>query len=546
MTFFQYLSNISQPPIPISISVNFILLIFLIYFNRREIKKFLASIDKRTWLILLLILVLGLSLRLFLPPKQHIIFFDEPGYMLIAKNLLAEGRVGIEWDNPSSIGWPFILAISFGIFGSGSATAIYTSLIFGALTIFNIFLLGMVIFKNKDIALFSVFLFAFLPLHIRWSASAGNNVISLFFITAALFFCFLYLDSKKYSLLWLALAAVFFAAQFRPENYILPALFLVAILIFDRLPSVENWLKFSIPWMATFLLALPNLTQVLGYQTSANWIESDSARAMTGSNWSFYNLISNTLDHGGNLFNGNYEPLIFIFLFAVGFLYLVKKDFRKAMFFFIWYLCFYFIYFFSWLQTLGAGDRFYTTFYPVTALLAGVGIWIISQTISKRFNWNPVKTYFLAAGIIVFLFFSSVKNSSFLYAGIFEKWETDILETAKKEISPGCLIIARQTFPVQAITDFRTLTIEELLKRNLKIDDGQCVVFFHDISCDWPLRPGEIDWCAEMASVYRLSPLIIEYLPEQYGSGRYNFKKTKAYGFYQVLNKGERKSETVR
>lgn len=543
MTFFQYLSNLSQPPVPISISANFLLLIFLICLNYREIKKFLASIDKRTWLILLLIFVLGLSLRLFLPPKQHIIFFDEPGYMVIAKNLLTEGHTGGIWDTPQSIGWPFILAMSFGIFGSGSATAIYTSLIFGALTIVIIFLLGMVIFKNRDIALLSAFLFALLPLHIRWSASAQNNVVSLFFVTGALFLCFLYLDYKKYSLLWLALAAVFFAVQFRPENYILPALFLVAIIIFDKLPSAERLLKFSIPWMAISLLAIPNFANVLGFQTSANWVESDSAGKMTGSNWSFHNLIFNSINRGGDLFNGSHEPLIFISLFVIGFVFLIRKDFRKALFFFIWYFCFYFIYFFSWLQTLGAQDRFYTTFYPVTALLASFGLWTIGQFVSRRFNWNPVKIYFLAVAIIAVLFFPSVKNSSFIHAGIFEKWETNALKAAKREIPPECLVIARYVITIRAITDFKAFTIEDFLGQESKIDDSRCVMFFRDISCDLHLRPGEPDWCQELEHSYRLSPYMVDYMPEQYGPGQYNFEETKAYGFYRVLDKDMGKSD---
>ena len=87
-------------------------LLFLIFFwiNKSYIKDILSEIDKKTWVFLFFVVISAFILRLVIPPLQHIMYIDEPWYMEAAKNMLQNFSQG---DYPKSIGWPFILSISF-------------------------------------------------------------------------------------------------------------------------------------------------------------------------------------------------------------------------------------------------------------------------------------------------------------------------------------------------------------------------------------------------------------------------------------------------
>ena len=263
MPLIHQLSVVLHDTIPSLILLNFILLIVLICFNWHTIKRFLFKIDKKTWCVLALIFFIALLMRILIPAHQHVMYIDEPWYMEAGKDML---QTGSQEDYPKSIAWPFILRIAFGIFGISNWTAIYTSLLLGSLTIFTIFFMAFAITKRKEIGLLSAIFLALSPAHIRWSASAETNIASLFFITLTIFFCFLYYNKLKYSLLWLALVSLAFTAQFRPENYIFPILFLIGCFIYSKKSLLPNLckiniksylmsnLRYMLPWLVLIFL----------------------------------------------------------------------------------------------------------------------------------------------------------------------------------------------------------------------------------------------------------------------------------------------------
>ena len=298
LQWIHLLNNTFHDTTPFFVSISFVLLIIFIFLNSRQLKDFFKKIPREIWIFLFIIFALGLIVRLFLLPHYHFMT-DDWYYMQAGKDMLLTGS---QFSYSRSIGWPFILAVSFGIFGISHWVALYASSILGALTIFNVFFLTFLISKNKNLSLISAGLFSLLPSHLQWSGNAETDVPSIFFITLSLFFCFLYYRKKENSLLWLSLISLAFAVQFRPENYILPVLFLLGFFIFkiDFFKKIN--FKFILPWTLLIVLSFPNLIQVLDFQLPVNWIESDTKGAQTGDNWSLSNLINTSKDYGIHFF----------------------------------------------------------------------------------------------------------------------------------------------------------------------------------------------------------------------------------------------------
>ena len=582
MPIIHQLSVVLHDTIPSLILLNFILLIVLICFNWHAIKRFLFKIDKKTWCILALIFFIALLMRILIPAHQHVMYIDEQWYMEAGKNMLQTGSQ----DNYSkSIAWPFILRIAFGIFGISNWTAIYTSVLLGSLTIFTIFFMTFSITKRKDIGLVSAIFLALSPAHIRWSATAETNIASLFFITLTIFFCFLYYHSlgsnkERYFLLWLSLVSLAFTAQFRPENYVFIILFLLGCIIYKRKFILRNishtqkcqysnlkvgdfdisgrtpprripphlcWggvhidIRFILPWLILIFLSFANLVQVMDYQTSTNWIESDSAGEQTGTNWSFGNLLYNSAHYGIYIFNSEYQPALFSVLLLLGIFYACHKQKKILLFLLSWLSLLWFIYFFSWFQTLGgnsavlAKTRFFMSFYPVTAILAGYGILLIrdlvssgTNIISLRIN-KPIIAKSIMPFAVILLAIMLIPyslNAASWYNNPSHKLETRIPELAEKDIPPDCLIIANQPAILKSTTDLNVVDIDKFLAdseyQKEIFNKSQCILFFEDYCClEWNTY-GSREKCDKIKDTFLLKPYI------SYNEGGQN------YTFYEI------------
>jgi len=527
----SHLNALFHDKIPLFILINFILFIILIYFNWGHIKKFLLKIDKKSWLILVLIFLTALMLRIFIPPNHHIMYIDEAWYMEAGKDMLLTGNQG---SYAKSIGWPFILRIVFGFFGISNWVAIYTSVFLGALTIFNMFFLTFIITQRKDISLISALLFSLFPTHIRWSATAENMVASLFFVTLTIFFCFLYYRNKKASLLWLALISLAFTSQFRPENYIFIVLFLLGCVLYGHQFFKKLNLKFIAPWLVLVILTLPNLIVVLDFKLSTNWIESDTVGKETGSNWSFNNLIHNSSHYGIYIFNSKFQPIIFSFLLITGLIYMLHKQKKEALFLITWFCLIWFVYFFSWFQTLGGMDilsktKYFMGFYPITVIFAAYGILLIKNLLSIKIKIFKIKKMILLmiAVILVISFIPySIKASTYFRSDA-HKLETKIPELAEKDIGDKCIIIANLPTILKSTTHLNVVDIGYFLTYKSFQEDtlnkSDCVLFFEDIYClDFDFGDYK-EKCQNIKKDYSLEP----YISYSEGDKTYTFYKIK-------------------
>ena len=523
MFYLNTLAAYSHDKIYHSILLTFILLIGLIYINRKHILHFLQKIDKKTWLFLCLIFILALSIRLFVPPLQHIIYVDEPTYMHAGKMLLQTDHQG---TYSKSIGWPFVLRIAFGFFGTSNWVALYASVLLGALTVFTFFFMVYAFTKRKDVALVSALLFSFFPSHVRWSSSAETNVASLFFISLTMFFCFLYYADKKTSLLWLSCISLAFTAQFRPENYALILLFIFGCIICSKsfakplfknrgfyLVS-KNYLqrliktRFVLPFFLIFVLSFANLTQILDLYTTSRWMESDTGGQMTENNWGVSNLIQNSLNFGINLFDGSQQPVIMTFLMALGLFYLWLKQRKESVFLVIWFVLYWIIYFASWFQTLGGKDRFFMSFNFIIVILASYGMLSISlflHSVTKR-NWIKRSVFSLIVLFVSLLFVPYILDSACMHVSDARLLETEIPEWAEQDIPQNCLIFANYPIILSSTTELNVVSIDKILENPQIWNDvlsEHCVLFLEDYAClNWGGYYNFMEKCDKLKSMF--------------------------------------------
>ncbi len=523
------LNNIFHSTIPLFILINFILLIICICLNLSYFRSFFKKISPQTWILLFIIFFLALILRIFLVSHYHIMYIDEWLYMRAGKDILLDSS---QYEYLKSIAWPFILTISFGIFRISNWVALYISSILGALTIFNIFFLSFLISKNEKLSLISASIFSLIPVHLKWSGSAETNVPSIFFITMALFFCFLYYQKKSNSLLWLSLISLAFVAQFRPENYIFPVLFLLGFFIFRINILKKLNFKFVLPLILLIILSSANLFQVLDYQLSTNWIESDTRGIQSGNNWSLSNLINNSINHGIHYFGDKYHPGFYSILFIFGAIFMFFKNRRNFYFLATWFSILWLVYFTSWFQTLGGSSRFFISFYPITVIFASYGFFLIYQILSFKIRLKKIKigTTLLLATVLFLSFIPFINNS--LGMGIHlnsgRQLETKIPELAEKEIPSNCLIVANFPMILQSTTNLNVVNIDLFLKNKeysqRLLSKTNCLLFFEDYCClDWSKKMREK--CKKMHSEYQLTPYLVF------------SNELKTYTFYKISKK---------
>ena len=498
MTALHSLNLLLRDYIPGALLINFIALIILFILNFPEFKRFFDKFDRGTIQKLLLILAYAFILRFFLVKHLHIMYADEHMYMLAAKNMLFWGRHGAY---SKSMGWPFLLSVIFLFSKVSNWMALYASSVLGSLTIINIFSIAYLVTGKKRIAFLSSFIFASMPMHLFWSGSAETNVPSLFFVTLGMFFCLMYfkINPKKYFFLGLTMTSIAFLAQFRPENYVFFLVFFAGLFGYKNKIRKKETLILALFFGISFLLAFPNLIQVLDFQLSTDWMASDTWNAVSDENWSVRNLIFNTFHNGIILSDHEDRPIgICVFVaclpfFLIGIIDLWKKKARDLLFLFIWWFVLYLIYFTSWFQTLGGRTRFYISFYPITVIVFSNGFlkaltWV-GQHVPKKRHVKCISISIIAASIIVMVG-GILRIGWGIYGMDRQILETEIPEIAEKELGNDFIIVANCPEILSSTTDLFIIDASAFLTYPKAFQDyyinGGKLLFYKDFcSLHW-------------------------------------------------------------
>jgi len=497
------------------IFLNFVLLLFFICFNFRKFKSFFREIKKRTWWLLLLVILLALFLRIFISPHGTLMFEDEGWYMDTAEKVLEADFNYFSDGIYKSTGWPFIISLSFFLFGKDNLVAHYASSVLGILTVFNIFCLSLLLFKKEKIALWSAFLFSLIPVHIAWSGSAETAVPSVFFVTLALFFSLLYFKQKTNSLLWLSLFAIIFAAQVRMENYFLLPLFLLGLFIFRANPfKKDNFKSVFIKIILIGLIlviSLPNLINNLNHYLFNNWNTIDTGQYAP--NWGISNFVYNWVQQGSHLFDGEYHPLIFSIFLILGIIYAIKKDKRALIFLGVWFLIFFFIYFVSW-PGLNPKSRLFINFYPITAIFAGSGIYFVNNLV-KHEKFKKILTLILIVVILLSFLPYIGKAIGKINFPRQARMEAEIAHLAVKHLPDDCLVVSNLPVMISGVVDAKVVESSYFLKQRdanpTSFRTKECILFFKDYTCDpgMAFNPKWQENYRRIEEDYNLTPFLI-------------------------------------
>ena len=352
--------------------------------NSREIVGPFKKIQSKTFLLLFLIIASGFILRMWFVPHTPHVYFDEFEHLNIAQNMAFNGKffetlMGTDrfpqahafpvWPG----GYHSILARAFSVFGDSESVAYNVSTLFGSLSILFIFLITYLLFHSQKIALYTAFLFSVVPAHLKYSGTASLEVPSLFFILLTYFSALIYLEWANTKTLFLLASFTVFTFYMRPENSILIVFVPFFIFLFAgknkyNKGKVIRHILFALPLL---LLAIPYLAQMQVNLAMPPW----EAWSRT-----FFERMSRLYEQlPSNLFFwfSGFTSLPITLLAIIGFLFLLKKNRRTALFFSIWFIFFLLLY----SQHLSAsfinnpdGDRFSLPLYLTTVIFAGFGL----------------------------------------------------------------------------------------------------------------------------------------------------------------------------
>jgi hypothetical protein len=229
MSLFSFFISITYPVYFLSL-----LSIFLYLFFRswKSIKARFEKLSGKDAVIIFLLMAVGLWLRV--RGTSHI-DLDPYGWMYIADALAIKGfftqgiKASFELSNAVHVpGYPFF--ISLPLMASSNLLVVSGYIVlFSTLTIALVYLLTYIITEDRLASICAAGLLMASAVHVRYSGQEVPITVSVFFITLAFFFFFLWLKRKE-ALIWgVSLFVFLLAFNIKIENIIwLPLFFIVS------------------------------------------------------------------------------------------------------------------------------------------------------------------------------------------------------------------------------------------------------------------------------------------------------------------------------
>lgn len=443
-----------------------------------QCRGYFKGIGKRSWILLLVIFLCGLSLRLFVFPHYYKLYLDEPLNVEYAKNINNNLRPEIcelnskeleecwfIWQKP--VAWPFLLSLVFKALGNSSEVAILLGNVIGSFSIIMIFFLSYLILGRQNVALWSAFLIAFTPLYVKWSNSSGANNPSLFFVLFTMIIFILYLKQRSKILMVLFFLVSVFTILLKFENVILvPILLLMYIASKKRSEGYIVLKKEFYPSLVVFFISILALAELF----FINYFRINHSRFFM--DLYFLNFIALLKD----------SSLYFIyFVLACMGVILGFKLYKEK----VWLVAVPFLIYFTFYLPIYSEARM--------ALIPGAFLIILSALALDIFG-QKIKIVPLSGILLVLTFliiFSMAINKEVNH--ILEKDSMQILETKstselKKIIPENCYIISEWPVVFTSISNIQGVSTKNTLENvnNIKslLQEEGCFYYFSDMYCN--------------------------------------------------------------
>lgn len=383
---------------------------------RKDLYKALKGrVTKRSLIALLLILIFFASfLVMFVHPAEQL-YFDENIYQGIAINILKHGNAlwcqygsaylgqcGANAVYHDPVEWSFYMAIAFGIFGIGEATAYGMQLLIGASLVVATFLLGSVI-KGQRAGIISALAMSIMPEVVIWSrAQAVPDLALAVFATLSFFFFMIFMENKKSSTLLPFLFSLGISVYMRTEGAILIPLFLILYFICGGSSVRENfgssvrWLRnlinrdeLSLLYILLFAILLAPQAYYISGQLSNPQFGQGSSGLFSLSSFETNAPVNVNYLFGAFDTKGYYPaafPVEITLLAAVGTAVAIatsineRRNMPIVIALALWFFAYFFFYafFYAGAATYGVDSRMMLQLHPQLVILSAIGIVEIS------------------------------------------------------------------------------------------------------------------------------------------------------------------------
>jgi hypothetical protein len=370
-------------------SLTFIIFFLMLLLNLKDIRRQLSGIDRRTWAILLMILILGFALRN--SSYMYGYGFDGIHYTESARTWLHTGifMKGCAFGDLDSCrlyhqtlfpaGFPFMILLLYMAFGVNSLLPMALEGIISSLTIILVFLITRSLLNRNDIGLYSALVFSLIPVDVAIAGTGAVRPASLFFMGLTVLFFLTALGRNRLASWLLVAITLSLSIYMRQENSILliPLLFLFMTRYKgDRLQFIRSG-KFLLP--AALFIA----TQI----PVQHWILFMGGLGGSMPDFSLAYLPYHVPVMLGSLFlpqhgMATFNPTASLF-FLLSAAFLFRRERREAAFLWIWFTILFMLYaLYFHCPSLVCGDhiRYMHSMNIPYSILAGLSIfWIINH-----------------------------------------------------------------------------------------------------------------------------------------------------------------------
>ncbi|MDD4005260.1 MAG: phospholipid carrier-dependent glycosyltransferase [Elusimicrobiaceae bacterium] len=454
-----------------------------LYSARREISKDTGAIRRDEWLAVTLALAAAITMQSFCELK-HLVYIDEFWYLEAGKNIL---RYGMAPGFGKSIGWPVLVTFSYIFGGISNYAPIALNLLFGAALVPLVYLSARALSRDHVIAAVASFTLALLPYRAVWSATAETAVSALFFILCGVYLSLLYYRSGSSRAMLAAAASIAAAAQIRPECLMFLGLFWFGRRILSAPGGRKDTLLFYAALLTAAAINLPNFSIFAAFQSSTNWLETDSFGQIKGASISLKNLWFNTKRWAPKFFDLSLHGGLFTALYLSGAAIAFKRARRELAFAAFWAGMLYCFYFSTWFHVYGTTTelfpktKLFLFFYPALGILAGYAVSYLLKT-----GRAGTRSALILAVCALGWNAAYIPRAGFKDAA--RALETGLLANLPETTPESCMIITNAPVMVNASGFFRTayaphFTADDGYAANLLAGES-CLLYLDDITND--------------------------------------------------------------
>ncbi|MCK4336105.1 MAG: glycosyltransferase family 39 protein [Candidatus Aenigmarchaeota archaeon] len=468
-------------------SIHLAFLLAFLALNFKTIAKQFSKIDRKIWIILLVIFLVGFCLRNAeywygehadaYAPLETAKFLVLEGKHVKACSAGRAGYCSSYQQVLQPVGFPFITSLFYIIFGINTLPVLVFSAVLGSLSIILVFLTCYLLFKKEEIGLYAALVYALIPLDIFFSGTGFTRIISVFFIGFTVLVYLIALRKNDLSLWVLFSLFLSLSIYIRQENYILIPLFFLGLFLFKyNIKNKDNIKKLLISaaifmifqlhvFYWTFFMIAHALGNPPGLPTYSLICLEKMSPYILDFLWGFSNYpVSNPYSFAATV----------LFIIGIAFIplsfSLKERHLSKPIFVTLWFILFFLVYGSYCMNFIdgfaygpdGSFIRYIIQFHIPYSILAGYGFYMITKA-GKRISKYTVIVFIPIFIILLLLpvqsptslfkdartdydseYFSAIKNTppnSTVIAQMFMLVSSDVVGGNRKYIDPEVMIL---------------------------------------------------------------------------------------------------------